>query len=217
MQTIDFHYGAIKISYINFLFIPILVVSVSCWPTRDLRNFTLYGETKSVENKRLKINGVFCTVIERENNTYQNQGRIECFVLYDNGTYLDLNGNVINGDKNSAIGELIRHFEKNRKLYSNTISQWGVFKMISDTIHIQRYLSIASSSIRQTSKVIDLKMKILNDSTLVEINDAQTDLRSYSLYRISDKPDSTNLFSTNERIKNKLNRFYEKRHTKKVK
>jgi hypothetical protein len=63
----------------------VIIVSIlcfSCWPTKDLKGLTYFGETVFVDPAVLKVNGVYCGVGD--------DGMLSCFALYHDGTYLDL-------------------------------------------------------------------------------------------------------------------------------
>ncbi len=183
----------------------LLTVEVSCGLVRDLKNFTLYNKTSRVDSNKLKINGIYYSV--------QKEGNVECFVLYQNGTYLNLNGTKINSDVASAIESLLQHNRNFQKTFSTQISKWGAFEVVSDTLLIQSFHHPASSEVFFTT-VFNYNMKILNDTTLVEMRYGYNNSRKYYLYKTQSKPDSVNLFHTNKRIKSKLDKLYEKRKCK---
>ncbi len=196
-----------------YIFFLLILIDISCWPTRDLKNFTLYGETTEVDTNKLKINGVYYTLQKSENKS-----RVKCFVLYENGTYLDLTSCEINSNIESAIDSLISNFNAHQKMYSTEyISIWGAFKIMEDTLLIQRYHSSIMPKpgiITFTSKVFNYKMKILNDTTLIEgsvDDESKSIFEEYYLFKTNRKPDSTNLFMTNKRVKRKLDKLNEKR------
>jgi len=210
--------GILKVKRISTLMFVSLTV-MSCWPTRDLRNFTLYRETKQVDSDKLKINGIYYAIQKKENYKERSNDYVNCFVLFENGTYLDLSSNEIKISADSSVNLLVSHYANRQAYLAAAISQWGAFKVVKDTLFIQRYHHLVmpkSGIIAFTSKVFDYKMKILNDTTLVEI-DKSTGVHGedkFYLYETNNKPDSTNLFMTNKRIKRKLDRLYEKRHRK---
>jgi hypothetical protein len=129
--------------------------------------------------------------------------------------YLNLNGTSINSDVISAIESLLLHAKSYQKTFSTHISRWGAFEIVSDTLSIQGFHHPASSGVFFTT-VFNYNMKILNDTTLVEMGgvDYTLNINKYHFYRTDNKPDSTNLFSTNKTIKRKLDRLYEKRNNK---
>jgi hypothetical protein len=196
------------------IFTFILLITVSCWPTRDLKNFTFWGETKGVDSKKLKINGVYFKIEKRKSNQFFNSDHVRCFVLYKNGSYLDMLSAEINYSIDSTINFLIQYRPETRQ----SISNWGAFKIVGDTLFLQRYHHFVMpkpGTITFTSKIFSYNTKILNDTTLVEIKENSTDgydEGKYYLFKTTNKPDSTNLFMTNKRIKRKLDRLYERRH-----
>lgn len=202
----------------KLLVIPLmaLLLNISCLPNRDLRNFTLYGETKKVESSKLKIKGAYCTEKKR---TYKfskddTDNYVECFVLYENGIFLNLFAIGIKSDVGTAINDLVDHFEENKKVNSRQIDMWGAYKIEGEALSIQCYTHPFGVIIR-TSKVLNYEMQILNDTTLIEFEDVLKNPippSNYYLFKTNKKPDSTNLFMTNKRIKKKLDRLYEKRH-----
>jgi len=184
-----------------------LMVNVSCWPSRDLRHFTLYGKTKGVNPTKLKINGVYYAIGK---SYYPNrEGKsIEGFILYENGTYLDLHSCEFDVDIKTSINSLISHFESRQQMYSWYIDHWGAFMIVGDTMLLQGFESWRMpkpGTIVYRSVVYDYKMRILNDSTLVGIYTNPP--IKFSLFKTSHKPDSTNLFTTNSRIKEKLEKL----------
>jgi len=193
-----------------------LLLNASCWPTYDLRNFTLYGETKSADPKKLNINGVYYRIERKESNRVWKYDHIRCMVFYSNGTFLNLFSNEVKLNVGTAISEITEDFEVNKKRYSNYLQFWGAYKIVQDTILIQWYVTDGggpkSGLITYTAKVFDRKMKIENDTTLLEMSaKSNGENEKYDLYR-TEKPDSTNLFMTNAGIKRKLERLYKNRH-----
>ena len=100
------------------------VICTSCIRNKDLRNFTLYNETKKTDLNKLKINGVYYTLKKKENYRFRNNDYVTGFVLYENGTYLNLNSTEIKVDKKTAINSLVEHFENYKKIYSKDLDNW---------------------------------------------------------------------------------------------
>lgn len=189
--------GILRQRYV-YVYCFLLSVGAGCGSVRDLKDFTLYGKTLSVDPAKLKINGVYYN---------KSGGRVECFVLYHNGIYLELPGTRINSDVESAIESVLIHTKRYQKTFSTDISMWGAFEIVSDTLSIQQFHHPASSEVFFIT-VFNYSMKILNDTTLVRIGD----YNMYHLYRTDNKPDSTNLFTTNKKIRKRLDKLYEKRN-----
>ena len=193
-----------------------LLLNASCWPTNDLKHFTLYGETKNVDPKKLNINGVYYRIERKESNRVWKYDHIRCMAFYSNGTFLNLFSNEIKLNVGTAIREIIEDFEVNKKRYSNYLQFWGAYKIVQDSILIQWYRTDLGGPkqgvIAYTARVYEDQMKIQNDTTLFEIRDeSKTYYEKYHLYK-TQKPDSTNIFMTNAGIKRKLERLYKKRH-----
>jgi hypothetical protein len=95
------------------------------------------------------------------------------------------------------------------------VSFWGAFKIAGDTLLIQRYQAWQSPDytvLTPTAKVFNYRMKILNDTTLLDISgNSANAAERYTLYKTKAKPDSTNWFMTDDRVKKKLERLRAKR------
>ena len=209
--------GILKKNYL-LLVIQIIVtlLCTSCIHSKNLRKFNLYNELINIDSSILKIDGIYSAVESKKTNEFRNYDQIRCFALYENGIYLDLLADDILINKRQAIDSLIWHFEKFKKLYSNTVRHWGAYNIVDDTLSIQRFTE-PYGVFFTTSYVYEYRMKILNDSTLVQFekaDDGHTVNRVvYELFKTDEKPDSTNLFITNKRIKARLDRLYKKRHS----
>ena len=132
--------------------------------------------------------------------------------FYSNGTFLNLYSNEIKSNVGTAISEIIKDFEVNKKRYANYLEFWGAYKMVQDTLLIQRYVTDLGGPrpgiIVHTARALDDQMKIQNDTTLFEIRDeSKIYYEKYHLFK-TQKPDSPNLFMTNAGIKRKLDRLY---------
>lgn len=173
----------------------------SCWTVKDLKDYSFYGKTAKVDPHKLKIDGAYYII----------QGNyVQCFLLYQNGTYHSLFSHKLDSGYKAGLGyeaaieKILRYGQTYHEKYAENIDMWGSFVIKSDTLHVQRFHSPATSEV-YFPKVYDYKMRIVNNTTLVEIHDK---LNEYHFYKTKNKPDSTNLFTTNERMNKKLKRLH---------
>jgi hypothetical protein len=191
-----------------------ILLNTSCWPTKDLNHFTLYGETNHATIHNLNIKGIYYNIQRKESNRFWNYDHVRCIVFYNNGTFLDLHSTEVKSNVSNAIDDMLKNFERNKERYSEHISFWGAYRILQDTIQIQSYdtwVKPKGAPITYAAKVVNHEMKIVNDTTLVDVGEANLGQEKYYLFK-AHKPDSTNLFMTNSRIKKKLARLYRARH-----
>jgi hypothetical protein len=186
------------------------ILLTGCWAIRDLKDYTFYGKTSKVDTRKLKITGAYYTIYKQGNADY-----VKCFLLYQDGTYHNLFSHIIDSRVESgldiAIENILKYGKDYHEKYQRNIDMWGSFVIKSDTLHVQRFHSPASSEVFFT-KVYDYKMRIVNDTTLFEIQTGYPSdrLEEYHFYETKNKPDSTNLFETNERFAKRLERLRSK-------
>jgi hypothetical protein len=188
--------------HLNILPIILLVVLISgCWSVRYLDDYTLYRKTVAVDRNILRTDGVYYTVTNSDKVP-----RVECFVLYQDGTYYNLVTHISNNVED-ALGSILKYHREHHAKLSNQLIFWGAFEIFTDTLHVQGFRSSADSEVYFT-QVYDYKLRIVNDSTLVEIQTPypRDKVRQFHFYRIDNKPDSTNLFMTNEKMRKRLER-----------
>lgn len=214
--------GMVKVITV-LLMILLLIIIQSCIiiPTRNLRKFTLWNELKKESLTNLKIEGIYYTYRKNEFSPPANL-YIDTFILYADGTYF-----YSFAYNTSSLDEMARQILIGDKRYGykyhrNNDSHWGAFIIQDDKLLIQSFESFVNITaplppVILTSKVYEMEYKIVNDSTLIKksfkgklIPIAKRD--TFRLYPTKLKPDSVNLFMTNKRTHNKLERLYKKRH-----
>ena len=192
--------------------IVMLVTIFSCYPTKDLRHFTLYGEPTNVDNNNLKINGIYYTLIPKAANPYESSDYINGFALFENGSFLDLTSVNLENGLPEAIKKIVRVSDKFK--YSEDFRHLGVFKIEGDSLHLQYYRNYFIAGVQ--CKVLSTEALILNDST-IEFKDWYLDSYreaggKYHFFKTNVKPDSITALMTNKRVRRKLERLYKKRH-----
>jgi len=200
-----------------------LLLATGCWPTRDLRHFTLHGETKYVDPGRLNIDGVYYTIVrEKSDGIMEYDDYVRCLAFYGDGTvlylqdfpmrYVDATNQPHGHDVDETIRRGLALFRSDAFTHASDMKFWGAYKISGDTLILQRFerfKSQADGGVRLSNRVSTSKMMIVNDSTLRTVDKRNS---VEFLFHKTIKPDSINLFSTNQRIRNKLARAYRARH-----
>lgn len=115
-------------------------------------------------------------------------------------------------DLAGTIDHALRFIEDHKAQIAENHNRWGAFKIVGDTLLIQGYNQWEGGKgidpFIYSSRVYNQKMKIMNDTTLLSMGG-----REYHLFKIN-KPDSTNVFMTDKKVKEKLEKLYKARHQK---
>lgn len=177
---------------------------IGCIRNRNLRQFTVYNKLKTEELSKLKINGVYYRLIPKD-------GSVNCFVLYNDGTCLHLFGYPYYNNIDASIDYMISDFNKHIKYLKTSQNKWGGYEIKGDTIHIQVFQGYDTQPFYLLNRYYLIKDSVTLEKVMTEdfekIYDKE-ELNLFHLYQTNSKPDSTNLFMTNERIKRKLERLY---------
>jgi|GEM_PF-4321032 len=191
-------------------------VLVACIPTHSLRHFTFYGETKKVDPNKLKINGIYYSIVPRKCNAFEVSDHVKWFIFYENGFFLSLDYSGLKQDSlEISIEQYLASFSKRRGYrYQDNEINWGAYVINRNTLFMQGYYRIAAVR----CYVFQREAKIIDNTTISFVkgfceNNSEI-AKKFTLLETSSKPDSVNIFMANKRIKRKLDRLYEKRHSK---
>jgi hypothetical protein len=207
-----------KLRYMKMLTIFFLVIQ-GCIPVTDYRHFTTFRTSPGIKSSKLRTDGVYYG--EEINSAF----RYHLFVLYQDGTYLNLvSTNTDNIGK--KIEEKFAQFREGS--FAKNIPPiyfWGRFAIHNDTIVIQDFKKAWESLYRD--RIRERAGIIKNDSTIViksyryyikkrmdsfEKPERIENLNLvYKFYKTDYKPDSTNLFNSNNRLKRKIMRRVKKK------
>jgi len=198
----------------------IFILSVgfsSCLPTRSLRHFTLYGETKKVDPKKFKINGIYFSVIPRACNRFWYSDLIKCFIFYENGFFFSIEHSGLDTlDMEASLNQYLEILDKLgfKGGFKGDVRYWGSYFIDDNKLLTQKY---DTDAFRWVLGPI-LRAKIINNTTIEFdegfcFNNEEVSKR-FTLVETKSKPDSVNIFMTNKRIKRKLDRLYKERHTR---
>ncbi|MBC8111249.1 MAG: hypothetical protein H7Y04_09345 [Verrucomicrobia bacterium] len=208
---------------LNTLFILAAIIIQSCIPRSDLKHFTLYNTSANFTSSKLRVNGLYATVIE--DNIGEKKRYYPCFfALYEDGIFLDMwcsdDSTLTNIAKEAQekINFIVKYKHK-LNLANQSVSQWGRFQIRNDTIIIQDFVHCNRPWIYV---VRERKGEIINDLTLVihseeefarcnwEDNFRKVNMRDeglnrvYHFYRTDQKPDSINQFMTDEKLRHRI-------------
>jgi len=189
----------------------ILLINTCC--NRSISDFTLYNKKPDLDH--LRIDGIYYRLLPPELvSKFMRDTLVNGFILYQDGIYLSFPSyEIYRKDVESTLKNAVNNSNIFQKRYPSTPGRWGAYEITSDTLHIQYFVYYEG----QTS-LLDRYYLIKNDSTLEKIitEDAekiydQERYNLFKLFRTKQKPDSVNVFKTNKRIKNKLDRLYSRR------
>lgn len=212
MLTIPSH-TIVKMKNYNMIIAVFFLISCGV-PTYDLKNFTLYKETKFVDSSKLRIDGIYYLIVPKECNYLNDSStHMRCFVFFENGFLFSANFAANSRDIRKSLSEFIKSYEESTKSQiSDEIRFWGAFKIVGDTLLVQKYDRVNGVN----CIVFSWNARIISNRTIEFdksfCSDNVSSSRRFELLQTNDKPDSINLFLTNKRIKSKLDRLYEARH-----
>lgn len=175
-----------------------------------LNRFTLYSKNVAVDPYKLRMDGIFYRFVPPYYySNFQKDTIVDSFVLYNNGTYLDYSPYGFHPA--DSLKESLSIFERHKKYHG--ISGWGAYKVVGDTVQVQYFVSYEFKT-----DVYNRYYLICDNKTLEKIisQDAhkvfeEREKNVFELYLTNQKPDSTNVFTTSNRIRSKLERLYNKR------
>jgi hypothetical protein len=181
---------------------------------QSMNEFTLYNKNKIMAATSVLTDGVYYRLIPPDLvSKFQKDTLLDCFVLYKNSSYFTYSA-VYKNDIASTLRIAKDHFDEHYKTFKYSPNNWGAFEINADTIHAQYF---STSEIKSS---VGERYYIIRDKTSVEkviSSDKETlydakELNIFRFFKTNQKPDSTNVFITNKRIRDKLDRLYDKRH-----
>jgi hypothetical protein len=133
----------------KMIFVSILLSAAlysGCIPNRNLNDFTLYNNGRSVASHPLRIDGIFYGFMPPGFvSNFQNDTLVSCFVLYSNGICLrDPFMRPVRSNLSNAILNTLNDLNQEKQKNARWQNCWGAYEVRDNVLHIQSFAGYES-------------------------------------------------------------------------